>query len=311
MILIVSVSGFCNHHTGNYLINLSQQSYLLKQSVIKRWVLFSDFKMKLYGSLTSFYIGNTIFCMAYIFIKLFTPLCRVALKSEDGPVGTPKSPGPLDDVCGALSMQEYQIFMFLGIVICVKTRKVGSWQDFASTCFLFTKVANAGLFYFQNGVACCVYMIATVLVFFVFPEPVYKGPENITYFTAQTFDEALKLAKSKKISWLIEFYSNSSQPCLKMSPYFSEVSNSYSLKNLKFGKIDVYRFPQIAERFQINNGLLRNDLPTMIFFENGEPITRRPAKTLKGTALIVLPSTKSIVTNFDLNNVYQNCKKSQ
>ncbi|XP_075258197.1 thioredoxin-related transmembrane protein 2-like [Convolutriloba macropyga] len=263
--------------------------------------------MKLFGSLLSYYVGNTLFCTLYIVIKLVTPLCQVALKPH---ASAPKNPGPLDNVCGTLSMEEYQIFMFLGVVICVKTRKAASWQDFASTCFLFTKVANAGLFYFQNGYACVFYMVATLAMFFLFPEPVYKGPENITYFTSQTMEEALENAKNKKTSWLIEFYANSSQPCIKMSPHFSEVSHSYSLKNLNFGKIDVYRYPNVAEKYNISNGLLRSDLPTMIFFQNGEPLARRPAKTSKGTILNVLPSTKSIVSNFDLNNVYAQCKKA-
>jgi len=270
--------------------------------------LLNRLKMKVFGSLLCYYIGNTLFCLTYIIFKLVTPLCHFALKPSKS-ANYSKKHGPLDDVCGTLSMEEYQIFMFLAVVVCMKTRKAASWQDFAGTCFLFTKVANAGLFYFQNGTACALYALATLAVFFLFPEPVYKGPESVTYFTAQTLEQALDTARSKKTVWLIEFYSNSSQPCIKMSPHFSEVSNSYELKNLQFGKIDVYRYPKVAEKYNINNGLLRNDLPTMILFENGDPITRRPAKTAKNTILSVLPSTKSIVSNFDLNNLYAQCKK--
>lgn len=50
----------------------------------------------------------------------------------------------------------------------------------------------------------------------------------------------------------------------------------YSLPNLRFGKLDVTRFPKAAEHFRINNHPASRQLPTIALFRNGEQVMRRP-----------------------------------
>ena len=254
--------------------------------------------------LRPYYISNFILGISYCICKLFKPLCEIAFGLKQGNA----KDEPLEDFCGSLSMRDMQIYMFLGLVICIKTRKVATWHDFLSTTFLFCKVANIALFFFQNSATLGCYLFCCVAVFFLFEEPVYRGPENIVYFTDQTLDEALKTAKERRISWLIEFYTNASAQCVRLAPYFSEVSNSYSLSNLRFGKLDVHRFPKVAKKFNIQGGIMANHLPTVILFENGEPAIRRPALDANGKILNVAASVKNLILQFGLNDLYHRCK---
>lgn len=79
------------------------------------------------------------------------------------------------------------------------------------------------------------------------PEPVYRGPEKITYFTG--VDNLQKeLDKDNRINWIIEFYAAWSPTCINFAPIFSEISAKYTLPNLKFGKVDITRFSEAAEK---------------------------------------------------------------
>lgn len=56
----------------------------------------------------------------------------------------------------------------------------------------------------------------------------------------------------------------------------------YNTKYLKFGKIDVSRYPDVAQKFNINDSALSRQLPTVIMFKNGEETFRRPIFDSKG-----------------------------
>jgi thioredoxin-like negative regulator of GroEL len=58
--------------------------------------------------------------------------------------------------------------------------------------------------------------------------------------------------------------------------------NRYVLENLKFGKIDVGRYPDAAKKYNINDSSMSRQLPTVILFKNGKEVTRRPAADNRG-----------------------------
>lgn len=53
---------------------------------------------------------------------------------------------------------------------------------------------------------------------------------------------------------------------------------------MKFGKIDISRYPDAAKKFYINDSALSLQLPTVIMFQNGEETFRRPLLDSKGKA---------------------------
>jgi len=58
--------------------------------------------------------------------------------------------------------------------------------------------------------------------------------------------------------------------------------NRYALENLKFGKIDVGRYPDAAKKYGINDSSMSRQLPTVILFRSGKEVTRRPAADDRG-----------------------------
>ena len=134
----------------------------------------------------------------------------------------------------------------------------------------------------------------------LFPEPSYSGPENVVYFRGVNLDDEIQ--RDKRIVWVIAFYTVWSPSCVNFAPTFAKLSSKYfnlnqffkkewfnstlllrySLDNLKFGKIDVGRFPDVAAKYRINDTSFSRQLPTVILFKNGEEFCRRPAVNSKG-----------------------------
>lgn len=139
------------------------------------------------------------------------------------------------------------------------------------------------------------------------PEPTYSGPENVIYFRGPTgLDE--ELARDKRVTWLVAFYAVWNPACVNFAPVFSKLSNEYSLSNLKFGKVDVGRFPEAGKTYHVSDSSMSKQLPTLILFKDGKEVLRRPHADTKGKLQKFLFSDENIKAAFDLNNLFSECK---
>jgi len=91
---------------------------------------------------------------------------------------------------------------------------------------------------------------------------------------------------------------------------FSQLSARYSLPNLKFGKIDVGRYPDVAQKYHISTTSLTRQLPTVILFQEAKETGRVPA-IISGKVQKFMFKEEEVVNVFDLNNIYSECKKDK
>lgn len=56
----------------------------------------------------------------------------------------------------------------------------------------------------------------------------------------------------------------------------------YNLDNLKFGKIDIGRYPDAGKTYHVNDSSMSRQLPTVILFKDGKEVIRRPHADTKG-----------------------------
>ena len=76
------------------------------------------------------------------------------------------------------------------------------------------------------------------------------------------------------------------------------------------GKIDVGRYPEVAEKHHINTSPLTRQLPTLILFQDGKETGRVPA-ILSGQVQKFTFKEEDIVNTFDLNSMYAELKKDK
>lgn len=235
-------------------------------------------------------VTNVLLSITYYILKVNRPICEY-----------------LFDDC-FLELKEWEWLTFLGCIIVIKGRRQSAFLDYANTACMFAKFLNGVMLFKASPIYGLVYFLAVLLHTIVLPRPVYQGPEYITYFRGPHLQDELE--RDKRITWIVTFYAAWSPQSVTFAPIFSEISSQYKLDNLKFGKIDVSRYPDVGQKFNVDSSSWSKQLPTVIVFENGKETNRKPFISPKGTVVRYRFSKEGLIADFDLNNIYQKCKQN-
>lgn len=245
-----------------------------------------------------YYWVNILLSISYLLAKKTPHLCSYLF------------PRNKESEC-ELDSRESEILFFLAIVVMIRTRKTGSVTmiNYLTSSFIYTKVANLILWSYADYCYGLVFAVIFVITAIVLPEPTYAGPENVTYFrTEGGLDEELE--RDKRIVWFVAFYTVWNPSCVNFAPIFSELSAEYHLENLRFGKIDIGRFPDVGKKYYVSDSSLSRQLPTIICFKDGKELERRPTADSKGKLQKFFFSKDNIKAALNLNNLYKECREN-
>uniref|UniRef100_A0A3B3UYV9 Thioredoxin-related transmembrane protein 2a n=1 Tax=Poecilia latipinna TaxID=48699 RepID=A0A3B3UYV9_9TELE len=137
--------------------------------------------------------------------------------------------------------------------------------------------------------------------------PLYMGPEYIKYFSDKTIDEELQ--KDGRVTWIVEFYANWSSDCQSFAPVFANLSLQYNCAGLRFGKVDIGRYGEVSQRYKVSTSPLAKQLPSLLLFQGGREVMRRPMVDNKGRAVSWTFNEENIIREFNLNELFQKSKK--
>lgn len=119
-----------------------------------------------------------------------------------------------------------------------------------------------------------------------------------------------ELERDKKSTWVIGFYAAWSPACISFAPLFAQISSEYALTNLKFGKLDASRYPEIAKKYNIDTSTWSKQLPTVILFQEGKEKSRLPYFDAKNRVVKYFFQKENMTRDLGLNDAYQQCKKT-
>lgn len=91
---------------------------------------------------------------------------------------------------------------------------------------------------------------------------------------------------------------------------FYLLDNYFTQYGSFLGKLDVGRYPEVAEKFHINTSALTRQLPTIILFQDGKETGRVPA-IISGQIQKFTFREDEIINTFDLNNLYAELQKDK
>ncbi|OQR74808.1 thioredoxin-related transmembrane protein 2-like [Tropilaelaps mercedesae] len=241
------------------------------------------------------YVATVFLATVFFPLRLVSPVCDVMFPEKG---------------CG-LDYRETEILFFLIIIILFRTQKMGctSLVPYISSASMYAKVAMVLLFFYNDLRYGIIYSVTCVMHLMVLPEPTYTGPDRNVYFTTQTLEEELQ--RDKRVVWIIEFFALWSPPCINFASDFRYLSGKYTLENLRFGKIDVTRNPEAAEKYHINTSTLSKQLPTIVMFKDGKAVMRRPTVDSKSKLVKFNFTVENVVNDFDLNNLYNELKNEK
>jgi len=209
-----------------------------------------------------------------------------------------------------LEWKESEILFFLLVVVMMKNRKTGnmSMLSYISSSFMYCKAANVLLYFSVDPRLMLVYVVTWILQFLLVVEPTYAGTENIVYFGAQDLED--EFDTDPDCVWLVCFYTAWNPLCVSFAPIFSKLSNKYALENLKFGKVDATRYNKIAKQHYVSDSSYGRQLPTVVMFKKSIEVRRRPQIDTDRKVHKFYFSEDNVIAAFDLNNLYDECKKN-
>ncbi|EDL27295.1 thioredoxin domain containing 14, isoform CRA_b [Mus musculus] len=260
---------------------------------------------------------SALLSIAFLLVRKLPPICNgLPTQREDG--------NPCD-----FDWREVEILMFLSAIVMMKNRRSITVEQHVGNIFMFSKVANAILFFRLDIRMGLLYLTLCIVFLMTCKPPLYMGPEYIKYFNDKTIDEELE--RDKRVTWIVEFFANWSNDCQSFAPIYADLSLKYNCSGLNFGKVDVGRYTDVSTRYvdawakdlsedswsdvsdvyryKVSTSPLTRQLPTLILFQGGKEVIRRPQIDKKGRAVSWTFSEENVIREFNLNELYQRAKK--
>ncbi|SAM05404.1 hypothetical protein [Absidia glauca] len=81
--------------------------------------------------------------------------------------------------------------------------------------------------------------------------------------------------------WVVMLYANWSVACLNFEAVLAKLSLRYDAEHIKFGKIDIGFYGDVAQEYGVSIDPASLSLPTLVLFKHGVEIRRLPELTVK------------------------------
>lgn len=248
--------------------------------------------------LKPYYLINITLSISYVLMKRLPGVCNYVFAVDE---------------C-ELDGRETEILFFLLIVIMIRTRKAGSVSmvSYLSASFIYGKVANLVLWLYADLALGLLYGAAAVLFAFLVPEPTRPiSDDKLVYYSgAPALQEEIKMCASNGQPLLVAFYAAWSPACAAFAPVFAHLSGESQLKGVRFGKIDVGRWPEAARLHRVSDASASKQLPTIMLFKDGLEVARRPVIDSRGKPAPFSFTRENVVAAFDLLNVQKSTETS-
>ena len=128
----------------------------------------------------------------------------------------------------------------------------------------------------------------------------YAGPSNVTAFSDATFESEVEKGSSQ-VTWLVAVDAAWSDACLNFEAAFADISLRYGTNALRFGRVDVDRWPELARRLRVDGSARSWQLPTFILFERRKEAKRLPPFDANGEVVKVSIDREGLCACFELD----------
>jgi thiol-disulfide isomerase/thioredoxin len=209
------------------------------------------------------------FRTSYYVLNALLPVCYVLLRAKRLDPGELATKDPLG------LTREGQVYFSLALLLGVRTLSSPTLDAYLASAFMFTRAAVLLLLWFMDTRMCGLFAALWLLVFVVYPQPRFKHPSSVLVLNNVTFDQRVTKSTAKTIN-VIWFHATWSSRCTQLAPVLATAAQKYAHVRVRFSKIDLSRWPQMAERYNISMTASSQQLPTVICFKQGIETARIP-----------------------------------
>ncbi|XP_067105832.1 thioredoxin-related transmembrane protein 2-B [Osmerus mordax] len=245
--------------------------------------------------LKPYYVSSLFMSIAFLAVRKTPGICdHLSTQREDG--------NPCD-----FDWREVEVLMFLSAIVMMKNRRAITVEQHVGNIILFSKVANVILFFRLDIRMGLLYLTLCIVLLMTCKPPLYMGPEYIKYFSDKTIEDELE--RDNRVTWIVEFFANWSPECQSFASVYADLSLKYNCTGLKFGKVDIGRYGDVSKTYKVSTSPLSKQLPSLVLFQGGKEVMRRPQVDKKGRAVSWTFTEENIIREFNLNELYQKSKK--
>ncbi|GMH82111.1 hypothetical protein TrVE_jg12981 [Triparma verrucosa] len=202
-----------------------------------------------------------------------------------------------------LTTEEEWVAMLFGSFM-LKFRHHATIDESVQKFFMHLKMLSLALTFGCNR-RMAYYLIALYCVMFVTIQPgKFQGAQRIEHLNPVSLKSRVRKPTStadKSAVWLVAFWADWCETCTFLEAMLASLSIKYSKSGLEFGKVDVVKYPELAEEFRIDTSGTSWQLPTIILFYKGVEVKRLPPFKSDGTVVKTKMDEKGVTKFFELD----------
>ena len=153
---------------------------------------------------------------------------------------------------GSFVTGELALTFSMTLYLYKKFKRCNTWDSFISKTFVFYQALIVFMLFYVSVAAMIWYILACVLVFFIFRPPSGGKSPYIVDLDDITFEaEIMSKEKNKDVAWLVFFAANWHTECTFFSYVFAEMADAFGGTNkLRFGRLDD-RYKSIFDKHKV------------------------------------------------------------
>lgn len=213
-----------------------------------------------------YYLINGILIGAFVLFRLRDPPVELAVVD---PMGFTK---------------EAQIYFSAAIMFVTRALSAPTLDVYLASVLLFTRVAILVVLFFMSPPLAAVFGGLFALVGLVFPQPRATTPAAVGVLNRASFAERVTRNKHKTVT-VVWFHAPWSPRCTGLTPLLNRLVGAYDHPRLRWTKLDVSVWPDVAAGLDISVAATSQQLPTIIVFGQGKELARLPTVGGEGGAL--------------------------
>ena len=126
---------------------------------------------------------------------------------------------------------------------------------------------------FRLGICMALWIVISSLLFI---QPRFSGSQKVDILTPASFDSQALSENASQPFWMIMLSAPWSLQSRQAQATFAELSLEYASEKLKFGELDVGRWPKVAKKYDMSIETCPNQLPTFLLLKQGKLVKRLP-----------------------------------
>jgi Thioredoxin len=199
--------------------------------------------------------------------------------------------------------RESQIWMAYGMFMFQQYSKCATVDDFFGRGFMFGKAAVLCSMFLCDYRAFGWYGVLFTVMVIVLRHPFTQDDNNasVQMMDAVEFEELIEHNRFSNAQWLVHFFATWAPN--DFTAVFGQLARRYSSKTLRFAKINIGAYAELAKKYDIDISALGNkDLPTVILFKGGKAVKNHRLPVKQNGKVVQRPVlfAKNVTKFFDL-----------